>query len=81
MPTLTHMTENIKKKIDNRQYANLQILNKLRDYFLAHPDMRFGQALANLNIIEYYIMRMNEMQNVELRYELDPTYTQEAAIL
>ena len=47
------MTENIKKKIDERQNANLQILNKLRDYFLAHPDMRFGQALANLNIIEY----------------------------
>ena len=47
------MTENIKKKINERQNANLQILNKLRDYFLSHPDMRFGQALANLNIIEY----------------------------
>ena len=47
------MTEDIKKKIDNRQEANLQILNKLRDYFLAHPDIRFGQALSNLNIIEY----------------------------
>ena len=31
----------------------MQILNKLRDYFLAYPDIRFGQALANLNIIEY----------------------------
>lgn len=47
------MTEDIKKKIDNRQYANLQILDKLRDYFLAFPDIRFGQALANMNIIEY----------------------------
>ena len=47
------MTENIKKKIAERQNANLQILNELREYFLAFPDIRFGQALANLNIIEY----------------------------
>ena len=47
------MTENIKKKIDERQNVNLQILNKLHNYFLSHPDVRFGQALANLNIIEY----------------------------
>ena len=47
------MTKSIKKNISERQNANLQILNKLRDYFLAYPDIRFGQALANLNIIEY----------------------------
>lgn len=47
------MTEDIKKKIDNRQEANLQIVNMLRDYFLSFPDSRFGQALSNLNIIEY----------------------------
>lgn len=47
------MTKDIKKNISERQNANLQILNKLRDYFLAYPDIRFGQALANLNIIEY----------------------------
>ena len=46
-------TEDIKKKIAGRQTANLQILDKLKNYFLAYPDMRFGQALANLNIIEY----------------------------
>ena len=47
------MTKSIKKNISERQNANLQILNKLRDYFLAYPDIRFGQAIANLNIIEY----------------------------
>ena len=47
------MTKNIKKNISERQNANLQILNELHDYFLAYPDIRFGQALANLNIIEY----------------------------
>ena len=47
------MTKSIKKNINERQKANLQILNKLHDYFLEFPDIRFGQALANLNIIEY----------------------------
>lgn len=47
------MTKNVKKNISERQNANLQILNKLHDYLLAYPDIRFGQALANLNIIEY----------------------------
>lgn len=47
------MTEEIKKKITGRQTANLQILDMLKNYFLAYPDMRFGQALANLNVIEY----------------------------
>ena len=47
------MTEEIKKKIAERQNANLQILDKLKNYMLTYPDMRFGQALANLNIIEY----------------------------
>lgn len=47
------MTNDIKKKIEKRQSSNLQILKKLHDYFLAFPDIRFGQALSNLNIIEY----------------------------
>lgn len=47
------MTENIKKKIDNRQASNLKIVDMLRDYFISFPESRFGQALANLNIIEY----------------------------
>ena len=47
------MTKNVKKNISERQKANVQILKKLHDYFIAYPDIRFGQALANLNIIEY----------------------------
>lgn len=47
------MTNDIKKKIDERQNANLEILDELRNYFLSFPNSRFGQALANLNIIEY----------------------------
>lgn len=48
-----NLSEDIRKKIDNRQYANLQILEHLRDYVLAHPDIRFGQMLANTRIIRY----------------------------
>jgi hypothetical protein len=35
---------------EQRLKANLQILDLLKDYFLEHPDYRFGQALHNLNI-------------------------------
>lgn len=47
------MNDNIKKVICARQSTNLKILEILNDYFTMYPDMRFGQALANLNIIEY----------------------------
>jgi len=47
------MTNDIKKKINERQNANLEILDELHNYFLLFPSSRFGQALANLNIIEY----------------------------
>lgn len=44
---------NIKEKIKRRQESNLQILDILKMYVMKYPDIRFGQALSNLNIIEY----------------------------
>ncbi len=40
----------MKKK--NRQTPNLEILQKLNWHFELYPDMRFGQALINLGIVE-----------------------------
>ena len=34
-----------------RQECNLEIINRLKDYILSHSDIRFGQALVNLNIL------------------------------
>lgn len=34
-----------------RQECNLEIINRLGDYILSHSDIRFGQALVNLDIL------------------------------
>jgi len=43
----------MKNKIANRQENNIKILDIISEYVENHPDMRFGQILAALNIIEY----------------------------
>lgn len=35
-----------------RKRYNERILNELKDYLETYPDIRFGQALINLNIVE-----------------------------
>jgi len=38
--------------MNNRQEYNLKIVNKLQQYFIDNPDIRFFQALWNLDIIQ-----------------------------
>lgn len=47
------MDAKIKEMIDKRQEANLEILNEIRLAMVKYPDLRFGQILVNLGIIEY----------------------------
>lgn len=47
------MDVKIKEMIDNRQKANIEILQMLGDAVMKYPDLRFGQILVNLGIIEY----------------------------
>ena len=47
------MENKIKEMISKRQSANLEILNKIGEMVLNYPNLRFGQILVNLNIIEY----------------------------
>lgn len=49
------MEDKIKEMISKRQEANLEILNKIGEMILNYPDLRFGQILVNLNIIEYQL--------------------------
>ena len=42
----------IKKIVEIRKEYNEKILKELTDYLTKYPDIRFGQALINLNIIE-----------------------------
>lgn len=41
-----------KNLIEQRQEANLRLLEIIQDYLEKYPSLRFGQALVNLNILE-----------------------------
>lgn len=47
------MDAKIKEMIERRQDANLDILTIIEEAVMKYPDLRFGQILVNLDIIEY----------------------------
>lgn len=47
------MDAKIKEMIEKRQSANLDILTAIEEMVMKYPDLRFGQILVNLGIIEY----------------------------
>ena len=47
------MDVRIQQLIARRQQANIEILQMLGDAVMKYPDLRFGQILVNLGIIEY----------------------------
>lgn len=47
------MDAKIKEMIERRQDANLDILTIIEEEVMKYPDLRFGQILVNLGIIEY----------------------------
>ena len=46
------VVDNIHKKIKARKEANREILRVLTHYIEAHDEIRFGQALVNLGIVQ-----------------------------
>jgi hypothetical protein len=59
-----------------RQECNIEILNRLGDYILSHPDIRFGQALVNLNILNIVYDSLGENPIVS-----DPYYEESVQTL
>lgn len=47
------MDSKITEMIDNRQQANREIISHLSTLVESHPELRFGQILAILDIIQY----------------------------
>ena len=47
------MDAKIQEMIKKRQEANREIVKLVSDVVDKYPDLRFGQILANLSIIEY----------------------------
>ena len=47
------MDARIQQLIAGRQQANQEILRSIEEMVNKHPDLRFGQILVNLGIIQY----------------------------
>ena len=47
------MDARIQQLIVRRQQANQEILRNIEEMVNKHPDLRFGQILVNLGIIQY----------------------------
>ena len=47
------MDAKIKEMIEKRQEANLDILAAIEEWVMKYPNLRFGQILVNLGIIQY----------------------------
>ncbi len=67
------MDERIKLKINKRLESNIKILDIVRKYCETYPDMRFGQVLANLHIIEY--------DDTQLHNVIDPFFDESVDII
>jgi hypothetical protein len=56
----------------NRQQDNFQILDILFEYLKKNPDIRFGQALSNLNLATHRLLDDKENRpynNEDIFYE------------
>lgn len=59
-----------------RKQANLEIMNELSEYLNKHPDMRLGQALLAIGILESSPIDNN--QNIKVK---DPFYEEPQKML
>ena len=50
---INNMDSKITEMIENRQQANREIISHLSTLVESHPELRFGQILAMLDIIQY----------------------------
>lgn len=55
------MNTKIQKIIDSRQKYNLKLLKEIEKQVNNNPELRFGQILANLGIIDYEYDSINDV--------------------
>ena len=63
---------NLKRKIDQRQVANLDILTIIEEAVMKYPDFRFGQILAMLDIIQYKAVNKTGALGAHVIEPIDP---------
>lgn len=59
------MNEKIQKMIDSRQKYNLKLLKEIEKQVNNNPELRFGQILVNLGIIDYEYDYLNDVRIVK----------------
>lgn len=59
------MNEKIQKMIDSRQKYNLKLLEVIKNEVNNNPELRFGQILVDLGIIDYEHDYINEVSIVK----------------
>lgn len=74
------MDNNIKKMIEMRQTANREILKDIAEMVEKYPDLRFGQILVNLGIIQYtHNLDIDSISRSPISTVVDP-FSEESAI-
>lgn len=59
----------IKEKIESRGRANKELFTTLGAYLAAHPQIRFGQALVNLGIVQYDVTDYGDCKVIDPFHE------------
>lgn len=72
---------NLKLKIDQRQLANLDILTIIEEMVMKYPDLRFGQILAMLDIIQYKTINKTSALGAHVTEPVDPFYEESVDML
>lgn len=72
---------NLKRKIDQRQPANLDILTIIEEAVMKYPDLRFGQILAMFDIIQYKTVNKIGALGAHVIEPVDPFYEESVDML
>ena len=63
---------NFKLKIDQRQQSNAELLQIIGEAVMKYPDLRFGQILAMLDIIQYKTVNKTGVLGSHVIETVDP---------
>lgn len=70
-----------KLKIAQRQQSNVEILQIIGEAIMKHPDLRFGQILAILDIIQYKTVNKIGVLGAHVTEPVDPFYEESVDML
>lgn len=72
---------NLKLKINQRQQSNAELLQIIGEAVMKYPDLRFGQILAMLDIIQYKTVNKTGALGTHVIETVDPFYEESVDML